>query len=104
MSKVTDLTARAARLTGKPADDVQDGGEERAATAPRAKDIRMTVDLSPGLYRKVWAYPEDMDLPAQTGRARIPIVEVFRALVEELAVNQELRKAVAKRIRANVSK
>lgn len=102
MSKTTDLAARAARLAGKPAD--KDAGEERSASAPRTKDIRMTVDMAPALYQKIWAFPVEMNLPQQTGKARIPIVEVFRALVEELAVNEDLRKAVAKRVRTNVAK
>ena len=102
MSKTTDLSARAARLAGKPAD--KDAGEDRAAFPPRTKDIRMTVDLSPALYQQVSAYPLEVGLPQMTGRARIPVVEVFRALVEELAVNEDLRKAVAKRVRQSVAK
>jgi hypothetical protein len=63
----------------------------------------MTVELAPDLYRAVKAFPEDMALPDATGRARIPSVEVFRALVEELIDSPELRKSVAKRIRENVT-
>lgn len=102
MSKSTDLAARAARLSGKPAD--KDAGEDRAAFPPRTRDVRMTVDLSPALYQKISAYPLEVGLPQMTGRARVPVVEVFRALVEELAENEDLRRAVANRVRRNGAK
>lgn len=97
MSKTADLEARAAAVTARPEP------APAAAVPPRVRPVKMTVDLSPEQYRQVKAYPDAMGLPEATGKAKIATVEVFRALLEELAVNAELREHVATRIRANVS-
>lgn len=87
-----NLRARAASV-GKSAPAAAPG-----VKAPRAEPVRLSVDLPPVTYRAVTAFPEDMGIPAATGRARIPTVEVFRALAEELAADEALRRRVADRI------
>lgn len=98
MSKTADLEARAAALAG--------GRPEAPNTppAPRARPVKMTVDLAPDLWRILKDYPERMHLPDATGLARVPAVEVVRALIRELDGSPELREAVAQRIREAVKK
>lgn len=100
MSTAKDLAARAAKLSQRP----EEPPAHRQAPPPRASPVRLSVDVSPLTYRAVTSYPEEMNLPEATGRARIPTVEVFRALAEELAVNKDLRNRVAERIRNNLAK
>lgn len=97
-----DLAARAAKVNKRPA--AEEPPAKRSAAAPRIEPVRLSVDVSPVIYKRVSRFAEDMGLPEAAGKARIPTVEVFRALAEELAVNEELREQVAARILANVSK
>lgn len=111
MSRTADLEARAARI-GKRHEEpaAEPAVQEKPAApaahkppAPRSKPVALTLPLSPELYRAVKAYPEEMHLPELTGKARIYTADVFRALAEELAEDEELRARVATRLRANLS-
>jgi hypothetical protein len=98
------LAARAAAVTFRPDPDSPETQAAHGGVAPpRARPVKLTVEVSPGLYSMLKAYPDEAGLPEATGKARIPSVEVFRALLEELAVNKELREHVATRIRENVT-
>lgn len=96
MSKLAEVEARAAALTTKPA--------TAQKPPPRARPVKMTVDLAPDLWRILKDYPEQMHLPDATGLARVPAVEVVRALIRELEQSPDLREAVAQRIREAVKK
>jgi hypothetical protein len=63
----------------------------------------MTVELEPAAYQFVKAFPDAMGVPQAVGKVRVPTVEVFRALLEELEASAELRTAVAARIRSNLA-
>jgi len=62
----------------------------------RTRPVRLTADLSPGAYRALTQLGQD--LAEQTGRARVPHVEIVRALIDELAEDGELRARVARRL------
>jgi hypothetical protein len=96
MSRTAELEARAAALSTKPG--------PAKPPAPRARPVKMTVDLAPDLWRVLKDYPEQMHLPDATGLARVPAVEVVRALIRELEQSPELREAVAQRVREAVKK
>lgn len=117
MTSKTELAARAARLSGRqPANRSADAAAEPAAepvgesqavksvhrSAPRAKPVRVTTDLAPQSYRGLLAY--SAGLAEQLGRAKVPHVEVIRALIAELNTNPALQETIGKAIRAQLSK
>jgi transcription antitermination factor NusG len=63
----------------------------------------MTVELDHAAYQFVRNFPDVMGIPAAVGKVRVPTVEVFRALLEELDQDPELAARIAARIKANVS-
>lgn len=107
MSRADDIKARAAALSNRRAPAVQDAPDVAAGPpvtratqnlAPRAKPVRVTTDLAPQSYRALLSYCAEM--AEDLGRAKVPHVEVIRALISELNANPELqatiRQAVAK--------
>jgi hypothetical protein len=74
-----------------------------AAPAVRLAPVKMTVELDHAAYQFVRAFPDVMGIPAAVGKVRVPTVEVFRALLEELGQDQDLAARIAARIRDNVS-
>ena len=75
----------------------------RAPTGPppapkRTRPVRLSVDVHTEEYREIKAYPDELRIPEQIGRAQVPTMEVMRALVAELLTNDEVRAAVAARL------
>jgi len=106
MSKADEIRARAARVAQRssqasgPAPDVADEATP-ARTAPqapvvRSKPVRITADLPPQSYRSLVDYAAS--LASRFGRARVPHVNVIRALVLELEDDQALQGRIAARI------
>lgn len=116
MTKATDLAARAARISNRPstaqtvgADQVSDENagdtpppRRQPRAAPRAKPVRVTTDLAPQSYRALLVYCSDM--AEDLGLAKVPHVEVIRALVSELTANAELQATIRKAVTARLSK
>lgn len=113
MTSKTELAARAARLserqpTSRPADAAAEpAGESQAVKpthrpVPRAKPVRVTTDLAPQSYRGLLAY--SAGLAEDLGRAKVPHVEVIRALITELNTNPALQETIGKAVRAQLSK
>lgn len=89
---------KAPRITGTTAA----AKEPQAAKAPRAKPIRVSVDLAPQDYRYLAQFCNE--LAADIGRAKVPHVEVLRALVNELRDNPVLAAAIHKSVSDDLSK
>lgn len=68
------------------------------APAKRTRPVRLSVDVHTEEYRDLKAYPDELRIPEQIGRAQVPTMEVMRALVAELLTNDEVRAAVAARL------
>lgn len=115
MSKAEDIKARAALLatrkaTTQPtfaAQDALDAVETPPAraqqrSAPRAKPVRVTTDLAPQSYRALLAYCAEM--AEGLGRAKVPHVEVIRALISELNANPELQATIRQAVTKQLSK
>ena len=105
MSKADEIRARAERATQRTRTAVADseiaGGAVQSASPPRpatvrAKPVRITADLPPQVYRGLIEYAAS--LAATQGRARVAHVHVIRALVSELAENEDLRATIAQRV------
>lgn len=105
MSKA-DIAARAARLGdrkgGRAAEPSTDETLVARVQVPRAKPVRVTTDLAPQSYRQLVAYCQR--LAEELGRAKVPHVEVIRALVGELETNPELQATIATTVRNVLSK
>jgi hypothetical protein len=95
MTKAQDFAARAAKVAGTTT--------KAKAPAVRTAPVKMTVELDPGLYSFVKAFPEAQGIPAALGKVRVPTVEVFRALLEELEEDPDLAGRVAGRVRDNLA-
>ncbi|MEB0288538.1 hypothetical protein QN355_18560 [Cryobacterium sp. 10S3] len=62
----------------------------------------MTTDLAPQSYRGLLAY--SAGLAEDLGRAKVPHVEVIRALIAELNANPALQETIGKAVRTQLSK
>lgn len=71
----------------------------RPATAPRAKPVRLSVDLAPAAYRGLIDYCHQS--AEEIGVARVNGVDVLRALLAELSGDQDLAARVRGRIAAS---
>lgn len=114
MSRAAEMRARAARATQRttpPSSESKTPGDpiDTPATASstttrpgivRSKPVRITADLSPQVYRGLIEYAAE--LASTQGRARVAHVHVVRALVAELIENEELQKAIARRVRSQL--
>lgn len=86
-----DLAARAGRVT-TPEDP------RPKPPAPRAKPIRLSVDLTPAQYKELLAWPAEAGIPEEAGVLKVPTVEVFRALTAELLAAPELQERIRARV------
>lgn len=115
MSKADDIKARAAALSNRrapaaapAAQDAPDVPAEATAPrapqrmAPRAKPVRVTTDLAPQSYRALLSYCAEM--AEDLGRAKVPHVEVIRALISELNANPELQATIRQAVTKTLSK
>jgi len=106
VSKADELRARAQRATGRAAASTgsTDLPNEQAAPEPtlkraptvRADPIRITADLPPQHYRELITYAAE--IASDLGKAKVAHVQVVRALVAELAVNDDLQRRIATRV------
>jgi hypothetical protein len=64
----------------------------------RSRPVRLSVDIGKETYREIKAFPDELRIPEQIGRAQVPTMDVMRALVDELLTNDEVRAAVAARL------
>ncbi|WP_435735253.1 hypothetical protein V5D56_00070 (plasmid) [Cellulosimicrobium sp. PMB13] len=105
MNRPNDLAARAAKLTDRakkptPLADVEvtnaKGGAGRQPI-PRAKPVRLSLDLAPQSYRSLKAFCDE--LAVELGRARVTQSEVMRAMVALLDEAPAVRQAVTEAIR-----
>ena len=94
MTKKDELAARAAGLAARPV--VAGKPTASRGHAPRTAPIRITADLAPQSYRALLAYCAD--LAEEIGQAKVPHVEVIRALISELEVNPGLQRSVRRAI------
>ncbi|MBG6059795.1 hypothetical protein RCH16_003157 [Cryobacterium sp. MP_M5] len=105
-------TALSKRRTATPPTLAEQDGPDNAAetptarapqrSAPRAKPVRVTTDLAPQSYRALLAYCAEM--AEDLGRAKVPHVEVIRALISELNANTELQATVRQAVTKQLSK
>ena len=116
MSKAEDMKARAAglatrKVTMQAAPVGQDepgavtetpSARAQQRSAPRAKPVRVTTDLAPQSYRALLAYCAEM--AEGLGRAKVPHVEVIRALISELNANPELQATIRQKVTTQLSK
>lgn len=87
------LAAQAARVNRpRPERNESTAVQSRPATPPRTKPVRVTADLAPQSYRGLVAFCTD--LAGQLGRAKVPLVEVIRALVDQLDDDPQLRSQI----------
>lgn len=105
MSK-SDIANRAAKLGerkgGRPAEsETEETPVARPRTAPRAKPVRVTTDLAPQSYRALVSYCQD--LAENLGRAKVPHVEVIRALVAQLEKDPALQATIESTVRTRLS-
>lgn len=114
MSKAEEMRARAARVAQRSNQGGGSASDETVARAPaparapaaaatpakpavvRSKPVRITADLPPQSYRSLVDYAAS--LATRFGRARVPHVNVIRALVLELEDDQALQGRIAARI------
>lgn len=106
MSKAEEMRARAARVAQRANQGGGSAFNETAAPAAaptpakpavvRSKPVRITADLPPQSYRSLVDYAAS--LATRFGRARVPHVNVIRALVLELEDDQALQGRIAARI------
>lgn len=91
-----DLAGRMQQAASRPAAAATK--KATPAAAPRAKPVRLSVDLAPAAYRGLIDYchrtAEDL------GVARVNGVDVLRALLGELAEDEQLAERVSARIAA----
>jgi hypothetical protein len=85
-----DLSEQMQRAAERPA-------AAAAAPAPRAKPVRLTLDLAPAAYRELQAFCTAAAVELE--RPRVAGAEVLRALLAELARDEDL----AARVRAALS-
>ena len=102
MSKAQDFAARAALVAGTKAPDAP-GAPDRPAPPPRTAPVKMTVELDHAVYQFVKSWPDAAGIPAAVGKVRVPTVEVFRALLQELEADSDLQGRVASRVRDNLA-
>ncbi len=105
MSK-SDIANRAAKLGerkgGRPTEpETEETPVAQPRTAPRAKPVRVTTDLAPQSYRALVSYCQD--LAENLGRAKVPHVEVIRALVAQLEDDPALQATIGSAVRARLS-
>lgn len=104
MAKQNDVAARAAAIASRPRRTSAGAGDSaapesaKASQAPiRTKPIRVTVDLLPNVYKELDDFGRAA--AAELGVARVPHVQVVRALIQRLEQDEALRAATIQAIR-----
>ncbi len=96
-------------MTGRPRRDLSKQMEQAAARpssssvsppqpgpAPRAKPVRLSVDLAPTAYRELQEFCTAAAIALE--RPRVAGVDVLRSLLAELAEDEDLAKRVQDRL------
>lgn len=96
MSKSQDAFAARAALVAVP-EPVKPAGKVRVAP------VKMTVDVDQAAYKFVSTFAEVNGVALMVGKARVPTVETFRALLQLLEEDQELATRVANRMVENLT-
>jgi hypothetical protein len=81
----TQRDRRKAQMTAAAARRAEPGARQAGQTAIRSKPVRITVDLSPELYRQLTRWAESaaitLDVP------RVPLADAMRAMIRVTAEN-----------------
>lgn len=97
-----DLAGRMEQAASRSTSTTAESGPAPTATAtaaPRAKPVRLSVDLAPAAYRGLIDYCHQS--AEELGVARVNGVDVLRALLAELAYDGDLAARVRARIARN---
>ena len=100
--KKEEMAARAARLSERrpteAADTTNQPQRQEPVPVPRAKPVRLTIDVAPQSYRGLVTYCAEL---AETlGRAKVSHAEVIRALISTLAADETLQSVIAERLKS----
>lgn len=94
------LAERLQNLRGEREAEAVPVRELALSAVVRTKPVRVTADLSPSMYRALSKLA--VEAAASLGRARLPQVEVIRALVRlassETPLGQQIRTAVTEEL------
>jgi hypothetical protein len=81
----TQRDRRKAQMTAAAARRAEPGARQAGQSAIRSKPVRITVDLSPELYRQLTHWAESaaitLDVP------RVPLADAMRAMIRVTAEN-----------------
>jgi hypothetical protein len=81
----TQRERRKAQMTAAAARRAEPGSRQAGQTAIRSKPVRITVDLSPELYRELTRWAESaavtLDVP------RVPLADAMRAMIRVTTEN-----------------
>jgi len=81
----TQRDRRKAQMTAAAARRAEPGARQAGQSANRSKPVRITVDLSPELYRQLTHWAESaaitLDVP------RVPLADAMRAMIRVTAEN-----------------
>ncbi|MGI9092142.1 MAG: hypothetical protein ACR2FF_01555 [Mycobacteriales bacterium] len=88
-----DLTKQMEQAAARPATPPPAGGP---APAPRAKLVRLSLDLAPAAYRELQEFCSATAVALE--RPRVTGVEVLRSLLAELAEDEALGQRVQARL------
>lgn len=86
-----NLSERMQRATARPIRSSPEAASP-APVAPRAKPIRVTLDLAPATYRELQAFCAAAAIELE--RPRVASAEVLRVLLAQLSKNTELADQV----------
>jgi hypothetical protein len=105
MNSKKGLAARAASVGSRIPTERDKTNKEVTShikAAPLAKPVRLTADLAPQDYRFLVSLCADLAI--NLGRAKVPHVEVIRALITELKNSVDLQKQVLHSVSKQLSK
>lgn len=88
--ETADQPAAAAESAAKPS-------ASESAAPVRIKPVRITADLSPQAYRRLST--RSAEVAAELGRAKVPLVDILRALVDRLDTDPDMRADVTADLR-----
>ena len=90
-----DLSKQMEQAAARPSTSASTGGKP-AGPAPRAKPVRLSVDLAPAAYRELQEFCNAAAIALE--RPRVAGVDVLRSLLAELAEDETLGARVQARL------
>lgn len=90
-----DLTKQMEHAAARPSSTSAAGGKP-AGPAPRAKPVRLSVDLAPAIYRELQEFCTAAAVALE--RPRVAGVDVLRSLLAELAADEALAARIQARL------